>query len=131
MIGDGLTVVKQISDLAKANLNTLYSHSALATVPLNGFTPSNTAIAGTVATTSGSAILTGTGTSFTTDLAVGDSIVLGSGRAFFVSSIQSNTSLTMTEIATSTASVQVRKDVVPTDAEFVVFSSIGKILDTL
>lgn len=132
VIGDGLTVVKQISDLAKSNLNTLYSSTAFATVPLNGFTPSNTAIAGTVATTSGSAILTGTGTSFTTDLAVGDSIVLGSGRAFFVSSIQSNTSLTMTEVATSTAGgVQVRKDVVPTDAEFVVFSSIGKILDTL
>ena len=133
VIGDGLTVVKQISDLAKSNLNTLYGQSAAqgpyATVPLTA-NPANTPITGTVATTSASAILTGTGTLFTSQLAVGDSIVLGSGRAFFVASIQSNTSLTLTQAATSTATgVAVTKDVVPTDAEFVVFSSIGEILD--
>ena len=131
VIGDGLTVVKQISDLSQANLNTLYSSSALASVPLTAI-PANTSITGTVATTSGSAILTGTGTLFTSQLTVGESVVLGSGKAFFVSSIQSNTSLTLTQSVTSTASgLAVKKHVVPTDAEFVVFSSIGKILDTL
>lgn len=131
VIGDGLTVVQQISNLGQANLNTLYNSSALATVPLTAI-PAKTAITGTVATSSGSAILTGTGTLFTSDLAVGDSIVIGSGQAYFVSSIESDTSLTLTQSVTSTASgLAVKKDVVPTDAEFVVFSSIGKILDTL
>ena len=131
VIGDGLSVVRQISDLSQANLNTLYSSSALAGVPLTA-NPANTSITGTVATASGSAIVTGTGTLFTTELAIGDSVVLGSGRAFFVASIQSDTSLTLTQSATSTASgLDVRKDVVPTDAEFVVFSSIAEILDTL
>ncbi len=131
VIGDGLTVVKQISDLSQANLNTLYSSSALASVPLNA-NPANTSITGTVATASGSTILTGTGTLFTSQLTVGESVVLGTGKAFFVSSIQSDTSLTLTQSATSTASgLAVKKHVVPTDAEFVVFSSIGKILDTL
>ncbi len=131
VIGDGLNVVRQISDLSQANLNTLYSSSALAGVPLTAI-PANTSLTGTVATASGSAIVTGTGTLFTTDLAIGDSVVLGNGRAFFVASIQSDTSLTLTQAATSTASgLAVRKDVVPSDAEFVVFSSIAEILDTL
>jgi cyclophilin family peptidyl-prolyl cis-trans isomerase len=132
VIGDGLTVVQQISDLSKVNLNTLYSSSALATVPLTGFAPENTLMTGVVSTTLGSAVLTGTGTLFTSELVVGDSIVIGGGKAFFVSSIESDTSLTLTQsVTTSSNGLIVRRDVAPTDAEFVVFSSIGKILDTL
>ena len=132
VIGDGVTVARQISDLTQQNLNTLYSSSALATVPLSAFNPSNTPLTGNVATIANSLNVTGTGTQFTSELAVGQSIVLGSGRAYFVASIASNTSLTLTTTAQSTATnIAVTKDVVPTDAEFVVFSSIGKILDTI
>ena len=132
VIGDGVTVARQISDLPQQNLNTLYSSSAFATVPLSSFNPSNTLLTGNVATIANSLNVTGTGTQFTSELAVGQSIVLGSGRAYFVASIASNTSLTLTTTAQSTATnIAVSKDVVPTDAEFVVFSSIGKILDTI
>ena len=132
VIGDGLTVASGISDLTQRNLNTLYNSTALATVPLSDFNPANTPITGTVAITSNSAQVTGTGTLFTTELAVGQSIVIGSGRAFFVASIQSDTLLTLTATAPSTgANLTVTKDVVPSDDEFVVFSSIGKILDTI
>lgn len=132
VIGDGLTVAQQISSFGQTNLNTLYNSGALATVPLSSFNAANTSITGNVSTTFGSAVVTGTGTLFTSELAVGQSIVIGSGQAYFVASIESDTSLTLTQTLPTTAnSLAVKKDVVPTDAEFVVFSSIGKILDTL
>ena len=132
VIGDGVTVAAQISNLTQRNLNTLYASSALGEVPVNAFNPANTPITGTAAITLNSAVVTGTGTLFTSELAVGQSIVIGSGRAYFVASIQSNTSLTLTTAAASTGStLAVTKNVVPNDADFVVFSSIGKILDTI
>ncbi len=132
VIGDGLVVARRISDLTPRNLNTLYNSTALSTVPLSDFNPANAAITGTVAVTSNSAVVTGTGTLFTTELVVGQSIVIGNGRAFFVQSIQSDTLLTLTTTAPFTAgNLAVTKNVVPTDADFVVFSSIGKILDTI
>ncbi|MEJ7595554.1 MAG: peptidylprolyl isomerase [Planctomycetaceae bacterium] len=132
VIGDGLTVASRISDLTQRNLNTLYASTALGEVPLSDFNPANTQITGTVAITSNSAVLTGTGTLFTTELAVGKSIVIGNGRAYFVASIQSDTSLTLTTTAPFTAAnLAVTKDVVPNDADFVIFSNIGKILDTI
>lgn len=132
VIGDGVTVASGISNLTQRNLNALYSSSALGEVPLTAFNPANTLITGSVAITVNSALVSGTGTLFTTELAVGQSIVIGSGRAYFVASIQSNTSLTLTTNAPITgANLTVTKNVVPNDADFVVFSSIGKILDTI
>jgi len=132
VIGDGVTVASQISDLTRQNLNTLYNSSAFSTVPLSAFNPANTPITGTAAITSNSAVLTGTNTLFTTELAVGQSIVIASGRAYFVASIESNTSLTLTTTAPATAAnLAVTKNVVPNDADFVIFSNIGKILDTI
>ncbi len=132
VIGDGVTVASGISNLTQRNLNTLYNSSALGEVPLTAFNPANTLITGNAAITGNSAVVTGTGTLFTTELAVGQSIVIGSGRAYFVASIQSNTSLTLTSNAATTgANLAVTKNVVPNAADFVVFSSIGKILDTI
>jgi len=131
VIGDGLTVVKQISDLSQASLNTLYNSSALASVPLTSFNATNTPLTGHIETVSNSAVLTGTGTLFMTELSVGQSVAVN-GRAYFVASIASDTSVTLTSTVPFTSSGgTVTKNVVPTDAEFVVFSSIGKILDTL
>ena len=134
VIGDGVTVATQISNLPNVHpqLNTLYNSTALSEAPLSAFNPANTPVTGTVAITANSAVITGTNTLFTTELAVGQSIVIGSGRAYFVASIESNTSLTLTTTAPSTAAnLAVTKDVVPDDADFVVFSTIGKILDTI
>jgi len=131
VIGDGLTVVSQISSLTRRNLNNLYGSTALDTVPLTSFNATNTPLTGQIATLANSAILTGTGTLFTTELTVGRSVAVN-GRAYFVASIASNTSLTLTTTVPFTSSGgTVTKNVVPTDAEFVVFSDIGKILDTL
>ena len=134
VIGDGVAVATQISNLPNVHpqLNTLYNSTALSEAPLSAFNPANTPITGTVAITLNSAVITGTNTLFTTELAVGQSIVIGSGRAYFVASIQSNTSLTLTTTApAAAASLAVTKDVVPNDADFVIFSNIGKILDTI
>lgn len=56
-----------------------------------------TALTGTVAVTNGSATVTGTGTAFTTELAVNDFIFLpgGDGLMYRVSAIANNTSLTL------------------------------------
>ncbi len=134
VIGDGVTVATQISNLPNVHpqLNTLYNSTALSEAPLSAFNPANTPITGTVAITLNSAVITGTNTLFTTELAVGQSIVIGSGRAYIVASIQSNTSLTLTTTGpAAAASLAVTKDVVPNDADFVIFSNIGKILDTI
>jgi|GEM_PF-389234 len=131
VIGDGLTVVKQISDLSQASLNTLYNSSALASVPLTSFNATNTPLTGQIETVANSAVLAGTGTLFMTELSVGQSVAVN-GRAYFVASIASDTSVTLTTTVPFTSSGgTVTKNVVPTDAEFVVFSNIGKILDTL
>ena len=132
VIGDGVLVARAISGLTTHNLNSLYSSSALATVPLSAFNPANTQISGTVAMVAGSPQITGTGTLFTSQLTVGQSIRIASPGASFVASIASDTSLTLTTNAPGTAELlTVLKDVVPQNSDFVVFSSIGKILDTI
>lgn len=128
VIGTGMDVVDQINGLTSRNLNTIYGTTALNEVPLLNFAPANTSLTGTVATTAGSAVITGTATLFTTQLQVGDSIRFA-GTLFFVQSIQSNTSLTLKTNAASTASgLTATFDVVPNDADFVVFSNISEIL---
>ena len=131
VIGTGMTVVDDIAAITSRDVSSLYSQSALTDVPLRNAAPAGTQITGTVATTSGSAIITGTGTTFTTQLSVGESIKIGTSL-FFVQSIQSDTSLTLTSNASATAASQsVLKDVVPDDADFVVFSDISEILDNV
>jgi uncharacterized protein (TIGR02145 family) len=63
----------------------------------------NTSLTGTVATTAASTTVTGTSTLFTTELAVGDAIKIGS-EVFTINNILSATSLTLDSAATPTAS---------------------------
>jgi trehalose/maltose hydrolase-like predicted phosphorylase len=63
----------------------------------------NTAPAGTVATTSGSAIVTGTATKFTTSLNIGENMTIN-GNSYTILSIQSDTLLTLTTNALETIS---------------------------
>ncbi len=63
--------------------------------------PSLTALTGTVTATAGSTAVAGVGTSFTTQLKVGDAIVVGA-NTYQVASIASNTSLAITSNAVAT-----------------------------
>lgn len=65
-------------------------------------------IAGTVATTSGSATVTGTSTLFTTQVAAGDKLVIGA-NIYTVSVVTSNTAITLTANAAANASGVVAK----------------------
>ena len=61
------------------------------------------ALSGTVAVTSGSATVSGTGTSFSSQIAVGDAIKID-GNPYSVDAVASNASLTLTSNASTTAS---------------------------
>jgi len=65
-------------------------------------------ISGTVATTSGSATVTGTSTLFTSQVAAGDKLVIGA-NTYTVSVVGSNTSITLTANAAANASGVVAK----------------------
>ncbi len=131
VIGTGMTVVDQINNLTPRDFRTEYANASIGELPLRSFAPANTPLTGTVSTTSGSPTLTGVGTLFTTQLAVGQSIKV-QNRWYFVASIQSNTSLTLTASASATTSAQTaQKDVAPSNADFVVFSDISTLLSAL
>ena len=131
VIGDGMVIVDAINNLTPFDLSDVYDDLALGEVPLTSFTPTNTSISGTSAISTGSDMLTGTGTQFTTELQVGDSIEVA-GALNFVKSIESDTSLTLKFESTIDASnLLVRRDVAPDADAFVVFTSIGEILDVL
>jgi uncharacterized ubiquitin-like protein YukD len=65
-------------------------------------------IVGTVATTSGSATVTGTSTLFTTQVAAGDKLVIGA-NTYTVSVVTNNTSITLTGNAAASVSLVVAK----------------------
>lgn len=85
--------------------------NSLGITPFAGEAPF-TKLTGTVAATSGSATLTGTNTSFLTELKVGDTIKLYDGQELVVSAIASATSLTVSTAATASVAtnVAIRKD---------------------
>lgn len=76
---------------------------------------------GTVATTSGSATLTGTSTSFTTQVEAGDKIKIGA-NTYTVQTVGSNTSITLTGNAAATVSGQAYS-IIPVDQEATTFAT--------
>jgi sorbitol-specific phosphotransferase system component IIA len=107
-----------IQSIASNTSLTLTSNYLGATAAGKAYT-ANPQLAGTVTTTAGSAVVTGTGTAFTTDFKVNDTITIG-GADYVVQSIASNTSLTLTTIPVTQAGVTYRSPVffgsVTTDA---------------
>ena len=140
VIGDGMDVVDAMNFVPPVDLRAIYGRtslganaSALGEVPLRNGIPTGTALTGTVSLPVGSNVLTGTGTAFTTQLSAGESIDFG-GNIFVVESVQSATSVRLTEIATSLTSasnVSALVGVLPADNDFVVFTNIGEILDNI
>ncbi len=128
VIGTGMSVIDQINAVTPRDLRSLYGDTALDELPLNNVPPAGTSLIGTASVSTGSAIVTGTGTLFTSELQIGSSLLLD-GEAFVVKSIESNTSLTITVATQFTlADFAFRKDVLPPNSDFIVFSDIGEIL---
>jgi cyclophilin family peptidyl-prolyl cis-trans isomerase len=128
IIGSGMQVVDAINNIPSRNVSTLYNNGVLGEVPLDNTPPAGTQLSGTVTTQAGNNLVLGTGTAFTTQLQPGQSLRIG-GRLHFVSSIQSDTQLTLTTPApASNTSVSAFKDAAPPDADFVVFSNISELL---
>ena len=99
--GARVTVAQNLSILVNTTTTLAFSASRFDTDTM--FNAAGTALTGTVAKASGTSTLTGTGTAFTTELAVGDFIKVGTEVAQ-VSVITSDTALTVNYSWTATAS---------------------------
>ena len=131
VIGSGMQVVDTINGIPSRNVSTLYGNGALAEVPLDNPPPAGIQLTGTVTTVAGSATVTGSGTSFTTQLSPGQSLRIGS-RVYFVSAVVSDTVVTLSSsAATASSNVAAFRDAAPPDADFVVFSDISELLGAL
>lgn len=130
VIGTGMTVVDAIHALSTVNLGGLYAvgGGALGTVPLSNYTEFGRTATGTVAVTAGSTSVTGTGSVFLTELAVG-SVIQVNGVERTVTAIISDTQLTVDQAYTADATaVSVKTNVRPTASQFVRFTSITEVL---
>lgn len=134
IIGDGMDTVDAIQALDIFDLRTALGNSALAETPL--LEPFNefVEVSGTVSGDSGAAVLTGVGTSFTTELEVGDVLRIDGGTNAVVSSIVSDTELAINTTLSSTVTdviLEVRDDEPPVAEDYIVFSSIGELLNDI
>jgi cyclophilin family peptidyl-prolyl cis-trans isomerase len=128
VIGNGMQVVDAINDIPSRNISTLYGNSALNEVPLDNSPPTGSQISGLVSAQSGSSIVLGSGTNFTSELQVGQALRIGT-RLYFVGSIQSSTQVTLTTPAAATSSNSTAfRNAAPPDADFVIFSNISELL---
>jgi cyclophilin family peptidyl-prolyl cis-trans isomerase len=131
VLGNGMSVVDQINNLTTYDLTTAYGSGALGEVPLTKAPPEGTQLTGTVSLQSGSNLLSGTGTAFTTELSVGTDIWINS-KIYRVQSIASDTAAVLSSAASATVTASSAwKDFLPDDADFVVFSSIDELLPLL
>lgn len=127
VIGEGMDVVDAANQLPVFDLNEIFNSGALGEVPLDGdpFAP----LSGAVALSSGSAVVTGTGTAFLTDLNAGDFVRIG-GSVVQVQSVDSDTELTIDVVANSdVGNLQIDRYEMPAEDSFVVFTNIEAILD--
>ena len=138
VIADGMNVVDFIQ---QSDINDLSSsvNGAFTDAPvLRDF---GTTLTGTVSGTVGSATLTGTGTSFLTELQAGDLIKLADGQIHRVRSVTNDTSLitgnpaafssTPLSATVTDVSFELGDETAPDPADFVVFSNISEFLDEI
>lgn len=132
VIGEGMEVVEGINSLDIFNLTDLTGQSALAETPLRRQFPDP--IDGTVSATAGTSIVTGTSTSFLTEVQVGDFVRLDGDILVKVTAVESDTQLRVAatfQQSLSAVELAVQQRTAPDAAEYVVFSSIEEILDEL
>ncbi len=130
IIGDGMSVVDAINQSTAHDLNALLNHVALGQTPLvnSPFRP----LVGTAALTADSNIVTGTDTQFTTELSVGDAVIIGGGTNFaIVTAINSDTELVVDLEAQTSASALSLQLFEPRNEDYNIFTNIGEILDSI
>ncbi|MEZ5940499.1 MAG: peptidylprolyl isomerase [Planctomycetaceae bacterium] len=133
VIGTGMDVVDAIHNLPTQDLSGTFSvqNVGLARVPVTGFEPLNLAISGTASVDVDSVNVTGVGTAFTTELAVGDPVRIGTFSST-VASITSDTELVLSSIVDATqtdAGIFVTGNATVVADNYVTFSSIAQILN--
>lgn len=128
VIGTGMTVVDNINPTPVYNLNDAFNSGALGTVPLLN-SPFAT-LSGTVTTSNGSSTVTGVATAFSSELSVGDTIVLGTSYVQ-VTAINSDTELTISSTAVPTLSNTTAQQFAPRNEDYLIFTNIGVILDRI
>ena len=129
VIGDGMEVVDAVNQLPIFDLNFALSQSALGETPLAS-TPL-TQLTGIVSLAANSTTITGTSTRFTTELQVSDIIQIGNNQ-LAVTGIISDTELTVDVQASANQSGLIANLFTPpTDDDFIIFTNIGEILDSI
>ena len=123
-----MTVVDNINPTPVYNLNDAFNSGALGTVPLLN-SPFAT-LSGTVTTSNGSSTVTGVATAFSSELSVGDTIVLGTSYVQ-VTAINSDTELTISSTAVPTLSNTTAQQFAPRNEDYLIFTNIGVILDRI
>lgn len=130
VIGDGIDVVERIDALTDLNLNTETSQTALSTIPVRDNYTAQSTLSGTISVASGSTNVTGTGTTFTNHLTVGDVLVIN-GVKRVIASIPNDTTLTLANPAISAATdVALVVSNRPGRDQLVVFDTIAELFST-
>jgi cyclophilin family peptidyl-prolyl cis-trans isomerase len=131
LVGNSQTVVDAIAALDQTNLNTQSGSSAFGEVPLRTpFTEFSRSLTGTISTNANSTRLIGSGTKFTTELKGAlfglRSRIQINGQTFFVSAIDNDTELTLSQAPTfSAVNVSAKTDF--QDSSFVKFTTVRQI----
>ena len=99
---ESLLVVDAINDLPIFDLRDLTSNSAFGETPLRDYEPLSEELAGTVSVTAGSTIVEGQGTSFLTQIPP-DNVISIDGQTYQVTSVVSDTELTVSTPVLATA----------------------------
>ena len=129
VIGSGMQVVDAINSLSVFDLSDALNQSALSQTPL--ITSPLTALTGSVSLSANSDVVDGNGTLFTSEVQVGDILQIG-GASVFVTAITSDVQLTVDVQANSDQpSLAATLFTAPSDSDYVVFSDIGEILDSV
>lgn len=127
VIGEGLTVANTINALPTFNVSSPTGLGALTDTPLQNYVAFSRTLAGTVSVTSGSNILTGTGTTFTNRQALDNRIRVGD-QEFEIDEVISDTEIRATTNSTVTLTgATARVNPVPGPENYVSFSSISQL----
>ena len=128
--GPGMQVADAINNLSTFDVSLVTRLSALTDVPLENF-QEQTDLTGSVSIALGSFTVSGNGTRFTSELAVGDRITIGT-QQFIVNTIGADDDLTVNVAATQNfTNVTATRDTKPTEDNFVVFSNIEALLEQI
>ncbi len=128
VIGTGMTIVDAIHALTSQNLIAALDNGAMGEVPLAAtYVPFTQTLTGTVSVTTGTKAVTGTGTSFLTDLLPKATVQID-GVTYTVNTVTSNTAFTIEENATATVTDGTAKvNAAPLDSEYVKINTVSLI----